>query len=93
MKTTILAYYRFPAEETNPRPFRMGFTPQLAGATVDSWNGYHRGIITSARVYRHNMGGRMVTITAKLADGIYYGRASWDNGNSIRLRKAGDDEV
>jgi len=59
-------------------------------AVVTTWQGTVLGRITSARVYRrHNFGGRMVSVTVKGTNGVtYYGRASWDNGNCINLRKA-----
>ncbi len=86
-----------------PRSYRRNFTPNLytfinrakpedpgtdKHAEVKTWNGSLLGRITSARVYGHNFGGRMVSITVRGTNGAsYYGRASWDNGSIIRLRK------
>lgn len=54
--------------------------------TVTTWMGSVLGTITSARVYRHNFGGRMVSIRVMGNNGAtYYGRASWDNGTCIML--------
>lgn len=86
-----------------PRPYRSDFrpclytfvnkeTPESDGyahrATVSTWTGAILGVIVSARVYRHNFGARMVAMTVRGSNGaMYYGRASWDHGNVIRLRK------
>lgn len=57
-------------------------------AIVTTWNGSVLGYITSARVYVHNFGARMVSLHVRGTNGAhYYGRASWDNGSLIRLRK------
>lgn len=96
----VLAYYRFPAEQLplfgRPRVYRATFHPLLHSyvenglanvATVSTWLGTTIGTITSARVYRHNFGSRMVAMTVKGTNGAtYHGRASWDNGTCIRLR-------
>ena len=68
-------------------------TPDAPGtaqhATVSTWLGVTIGQITSARVYRHNFGGRFVSIRVTGTNGAeYHGRASYDNGSVIRLRKA-----
>ena len=60
----------------------------LRNATVSTWLGTTLGHITSAHVYRHNFGGRMVSLYVKGTNGAeYYGRASWDGGNVIKLRR------
>lgn len=57
---------------------------------VSTWLGARIGRIVAARVYRHNFGSRMVAIRVKGTNGAtYYGRASWDNGECIRLRRVG----
>lgn len=99
----MLAYYRFPAEHAQPgqqRAYRSGFSPRLHNyptvgdvlidqATVTTWPGKYLGTIIAATVYRHNFGSRMVAITVKGSNGaIYHGRASWDWGSCVRLRKA-----
>lgn len=57
--------------------------------TVTTWLGTVIGRITSARVYRHNFGGRMLAITMLGTNGArYYGRASWDHGTVVHLRKS-----
>ena len=87
-----------------PRPYRDNFRPALhtyvektrpedAGialiATVKTWDEVQLGVITSAHVYRHNRGGRFVSLRMIGTNGAtYHGRASWDNGTAIRLRKA-----
>lgn len=63
--------------------------PALAGATVTTWNGATLGTITDAKVYRHNFGGRFVALTVRGNNGAtYHGRASWDSGTVIKLRRA-----
>lgn len=69
-------------------------TPADAGtakhATVTTWLGTVIGRIVSARVYRHNFGGRFVSLRMVGTNGAEYtGRASWDNGTVVRLRKVG----
>lgn len=86
-----------------PRTYRATFNPCLHSyvnktkpedtgvanvATVATWTGATLGTITSARVYSHNFGGRMVSLRVKGTNGVeYYGRASWDNGSCVWLRK------
>jgi hypothetical protein len=87
------AYYAFPSEDehaqrTGPRTYRAEFFPFRNGATVTTWAGVTLGEIIYAKVYRHNMGGRMVAIRVRGTNGAaYYGRGSWDNGNVIGLRR------
>lgn len=91
------AYYTFSAEPMlADRRYRKAFTPRIGHdglndhpATVSTWRGTIIGRIISARVYGHNFGGRVVSIRVRGTNGAtYYGRASWDNGSVIRLRKA-----
>jgi hypothetical protein len=83
-----VAYYKFSDRQQGVQ-YRPSFYPQLAGACVTTWTGVRLGIIISAHVYRHNFGGRMVSLTVAGTNGArYYGRASWDGGDVIRLRKA-----
>ncbi len=86
-----------------PRSYRATFAPALhtyinqetvsapgtaKHAIVSTWNGTVLGRIISAHVYRHNFGGRFVSLTVHGTNGATYtGRASWDNGQIIRLRK------
>lgn len=92
------AYYDFPAEDMTGH-YRRAFVPRMHSncgsigtadsATVKTWNGSVLGVITRARVYSHNSGSRMVALTVRGTNGaLYYGRASWDNGNVIKLRRA-----
>jgi hypothetical protein len=83
------AYYEFPNRATKwAAHLRDCFYPLLQKAVVKTWNGTVLGHITSARVYRHNFGGRFVSMTIKgTNDATYYGRASWDHGDLVRLRK------
>lgn len=78
--------------ETEPdrnRTWRATYRPRLTGATVTTWRGTVLGTITAAHVYSHNFGGRFVSLRVKGTNGAeYYGRASWDWGNVIRLRRA-----
>lgn len=87
---TVVAYYTFPTEDGRVgREYMRAFSPFVAGASVSTWLGSPLGVITSARVYGHNFGGRMVAITVDANNGArYYGRASWDRGSVIRLHKS-----
>lgn len=84
------AYYCFPHEgkAVSPPVYRSSFYPPLNEATVTTWQGSTLGTIIHAIVYRHNFGGRMVSLTVRGTNGAtYHGRASWDYGNVVRLRK------
>jgi hypothetical protein len=60
---------------------------------VTTWLGTQIGIVTDARVYPHNFGARMVSVKVTGDNGAtYYGHASYDNGNCIRLRKTACQE-
>ncbi len=85
----MTAYYDFPNHPEGTRmPYRISFYPSNTGAKVTTWLGTTLGDIVSAKVYRHNFGFRMVSITVRATNGAcYYGRASWDNGDVINLRK------
>lgn len=78
-------------EETEPdraRPYRATFCPRITGAYVSLWPGDRIGAILQARVYRHNFGSRFVSLRVRGTNGAeYYGRASWDWGQCIVLRK------
>jgi hypothetical protein len=68
---------------------RYGRSSWIAGAEIRTWLGTKIGVITSAHIYRHNFGGRLIVIRAIGSNGAeYYGRASYDRGNYIHLRKA-----
>jgi hypothetical protein len=67
-------------------------TPEDSGidhqAIVTTWTGELLGTITAARVYSHNFGSRMVSLRVRGNNGAeYYGRASWDHGSCVWLRK------
>lgn len=96
------AYFHFPTEQTDtstgrtPRTYTRRFAPLLGDrrtdprqwASVTTWNGSLLGYIVDARVYAHNFGGRMVSLTVQGTNGArYYGRASWDGGTVVRLRR------
>lgn len=67
---------------------RDGRSPWLHGAEIQTWLGTKLGSITSAYIYRHNFGGRFIAIRAIGTNGAeYYGRASWDGGNVVHLRR------
>lgn len=93
MPGTMLAYFHFPTEDgfppiLHPRLYRSTFYPSIAGALVKTWPGTVLGTITYARVYRHNFGGRMVSLRVRGTNGAsYYGRGSWDNGQCVLLRR------
>lgn len=56
--------------------------------TVTTWMGDVLGTITSRKVIQHNMGGRFIVLRVKATNGrTYHGRASYDNGNIIRLHR------
>lgn len=85
----FLAYYAFPAEDNKTaKVYRRSFMPLLTGAKVSTWRGIYIGRIIYANVYPHNFGGRMVSVIVSGNNGAtYYGRASYDNGECIWLRK------
>ena len=92
---SFVAYYDFPTERRNraidgSRPYRDSFYPTIGrDANVKTWLGTRIGDITEARVYSHNFGSRFVAIRVRGTNGAeYYGRASWDNGEVIHLRRA-----
>ncbi len=56
--------------------------------TITTWTGLVLGRVVSHRIYRHNWGGRFIALRAEGTNGaVYAGRASYDGGNCIRLRK------
>jgi hypothetical protein len=61
---------------------------------VTTWGGVLIGRITTSHVYRHNFGSRMITMRVIGTNGAtYHGRASYDWGSCIRLRKTGEDYI
>jgi hypothetical protein len=88
-----VGYFRFPSEDefetrSGSRQYRASFFPYRNGATVTTWLGTTIGTVLSAHVYRHNLGGRFVSLTIMGTNGATYsGRASWDNGTCINLRR------
>jgi len=65
-----------------------GNTPFRTHGKVTTWMGAEIGTVTSARVYRHNFGGRFVSLRVKANNGEeYYGRASYDGGSFVMLNK------
>lgn len=86
----MVGYFNFPAENNRPnKVYRETFYPLLTGAKVSTWLGADLGSITAAHVYRHNLGHRFVSLTVRGTNGAtYYGRASFDWGQCVRLRKA-----
>ena len=80
----MLAYYKLNTGD-GPRPYLNSFR---STGTVSTWTGKPLGVITSARVYQHNLGSRMVSVRVRGNNGAnYYGRASYDHGECINLRK------
>lgn len=80
-------------EEAELADWRMRPRSQLAyydlrEQSLTTWQGIVIGAITRFRVYRHNRGGRFVSLRARGTNGAeYYGCASYDNGSCIRLRR------
>lgn len=69
-------------------PARMLGYYDEASNTVRTWLGTSLGTIVRWRVYRHNFGGQMVAMTVQGTNGArYYGRASFDTGTCVWLRK------
>lgn len=82
------AYYKFPLGLRPAIRYRGECYPYLTDASVTTWTGEHLGTITAARVYQHNFGGRFVSVRVRSITGAeYHGRASWDWGNCILLRR------
>lgn len=83
------AYYNIPSESPRPgRLYRREFAVNCEHATVTLWTGEPIGRILRARVYTSSIGGRIVTMIVQGTNGYrYHGRASWDNGNAILLRR------
>lgn len=55
---------------------------------VTTWTGEVLGTIVLHKVYRHNLGGRMVSVKVRGSNGArYHGCASYDWGTCIWLRK------
>jgi hypothetical protein len=92
-----VGYFSFPSEDefaarTGPRQWRASVFPYRNGAPVTTWMGTVIGSVMSALVYRHNLGGRFVSLTIMGTNGATYsGRASWDNGNCINLHLTAND--
>jgi hypothetical protein len=91
-----IGYFEFPVIKAEGQPCSQEYLPTFSPllrvgaqpAYVTTWKGTKIGEITHARVYRHNFGGRFVSLTVKGTNGVtYFGRASWDNGNSVILRR------
>ncbi len=81
-----VAYFVFPHEKGGGA-WRRAFRPTITGSRVMTWRGAKLGAIIDAKVYTNNFGARVVTVRANIGGAIYHGRASWDGGNGIRLRK------
>lgn len=82
-------YYSF-GEGISGRDLEYAHGPSYFGkdCKVTLWTGETIGRITWALVYRHNFGGRFVAIRMTGTNGAeYVGRASFDNGNVINLRR------
>lgn len=89
---TFVAYYHIPKPDAHLLPireYRADFRPDISRACVTTWRGTTIGRVVKAHVYRHNFGGRMVALQVEGTNGArYHGRASWDNGTCVRLRRA-----
>lgn len=70
--------------ETQPARFFAYYNAR----SVTTWLGTVLGHITGSRIYRHNLGGRFISLNVEGTNGAkYYGRASYDNGQCIVLHK------
>jgi len=79
-----LGYYRVPRQAG--QLYRELFSGQ--GGTITTWLGTEIGTIVQYRVYPHNFGGRMIAIAVAGSNGVHYhGRASYDGGSCVWLRK------
>ena len=55
---------------------------------VTTWPGTVLGTIVTSRIYRHNFGGRFISLAVRGTNGARYsGRASYDWGQCVRLRR------
>lgn len=80
-----LVYYKLPADA---REYFGRSTPVAFRGEVTTWKGAKLGTITHAHVYQHNFGSRFISIQVMGTNGAeYYGRASYDCGDCIWLRK------
>ena len=87
----MVGYFTFPAEGERLAHWADTFRPSLTDASVTTWMGAELGAIIDARVYTTHgaASGRMVALRVRATDGTeYYGRASWDNGTCVVLRRA-----
>lgn len=72
-----------------PARLTIGERRPITGSTVTTWLGTVIGRITYLTVYRHNFGGRFISLSVQGTNGaVYYGRASWDSGTCVNLRRA-----
>jgi len=82
----MVAYYRIPDVIRNSQNRIVSWS--TTDAVITTWRGTVLGKITSVSLYRHNFGGWFVAIRARGTNGaMYAGRASWDWGDVINLRK------
>jgi len=83
-----LGYFVFPQADSGHQPFKHAYYPPLTDAHVTNWMGVRMGTILSAHVYSCNNGARIVSMRVQGTNGATYcGRASWDNGTCIGLRR------
>ena len=84
----IVAYYKF-ADGCRADSLHLYSARTLADCIVTTWMGAKLGTIVRANVYRHNFGGRFVSITVIGTNGaMYHGRASYENGSCICLHRS-----
>ena len=78
---SMLAYYSL----VGPKQYRADFRTH---GTVSTWLGTTLGDVVEAHVYPHNFGSRMVSLRVRATNGAeYYGRASYDWGSCVVLRR------
>lgn len=89
----MVAYYAL-AEGVTPGWAGLGMRRESrtiggdAANQVTTWTGQRLGQIVAVTFYRHNFGGRFVSLRVRGTNGAeYYGRASYGWGNVITLRK------
>lgn len=70
--------------QTAPERFVAYYTTK----TVSTWLGTIIGTVLSYTIYTSNFGGRLIAFRMRGTNGAeYWGRASYDDGSIVRLRK------
>ena len=84
----MIGYFDFPGDSVGGL-WRTEYYPSLAGARLTNGRDTTLGVVTQAHIYSTGFHRRMVVLRMRATDGTeYYGRASWDNGTCVVLRRA-----